>query len=132
MHNKKIKISKNILIFYKDADNMINKKKLKLNHWFQQIIQTYFVLLKLCQKNISLKIEECEIQTDAFDCFSNISNSNCHKGTAIYTKTYLNGRSYLTKVKDFQEHACCKIEASDKTSLHMCLYRSSNILLPHL
>ena len=105
---------------------------MKLNHWFQQIIQTYFVLLKLCQKNISLKIEECEIQTDAFDCFSNISNSNCHKGTAIYTKTYLNGRSYLTKVKDFQEHACCKIEASDKTSLHMCLYRSSNILLPHL
>ena len=43
------------------------------------------------------------------------------------TKRYLNARSYLTNVKDFQEHACCKIELSDKTSLHiLCLYRSLN------
>ena len=48
-----------------------------------------------------------------------------HKGVAIYTKRYLNGRSYLTNVKDFQEHACSKIELSDKTSLYiLCLYRS--------
>ena len=52
---------------------------------------------------------------------------NCHKGVAIYTKRYLNSRSYLTNVKDFQEHACCKIELSEKTSLHiLCLYRSPN------
>ena len=52
---------------------------------------------------------------------------NCHKGVAIYTKRYLNSRSYLTNVKDFQEHACCKIELSDKTSLHiLCLYGSLN------
>ena len=43
------------------------------------------------------------------------------------TKRYLNARSYLTNVKDFQEHACRKIELSDKTSLHiLCLYRSPN------
>ena len=48
-----------------------------------------------------------------------------HKGVAIYTKRYLNSRSYLTNVKDFQEHACSKIELSDKTSLYiLCLYRS--------
>ena len=70
-------------------------------------------------KNVSLKIEECEIQIDAYDWFSNINNSNCHNGAAIYAETYLNGRSYLTKVKDFQEHTCCNIEMSDKTSLHM-------------
>ena len=52
---------------------------------------------------------------------------NCHKGVAIYTKRYLNSRSYLTNVKDFQEHACCKIELSDKTSLHILrLYGSLN------
>ena len=74
-----------------------------------------------------MKIEECEIQIDGYDCFSNINNSNCHRGVAIYTKRYLNARSYLTNVKDFQEHACCKIEFSDKTSLYiLCLYRSLN------
>ena len=35
------------------------------------------------------------------------------------TKTYLNARSYLTNVKDFQEHACRKIEVSDRTCLHI-------------
>ena len=59
--------------------------------------------------------------------FSNIINSNCHRGVAIYTKRYLNARSYLSNVKDFQKHPCCKIEWSDKTSLHiLCLYRSPN------
>ena len=44
-------------------------------------------------------------------------------------KKYLNDRSYLTNVKDFQEHACFKIEMSDKTSLHiLCLYRLPNSL----
>ena len=50
-----------------------------------------------------------------------------HKGVAIYTKRYLNSRSYLTNLKDFQEHACYKIEFSDKTSLYiLCLYSSLN------
>ena len=41
------------------------------------------------------------------------------RGVAIYTKRYLNARSYLTNVKDFEEHACRKIEMSDKTSLYI-------------
>ena len=74
-----------------------------------------------------MKIEECEIQTDGYDCFSNINNSNCNRGVAIYAKKYLNDRSYLTNVKDFQEHASFKLEMSDKTSLHiLCLYRLTN------
>ena len=78
-------------------------------------------------KNVSLEIEEYEIQIDGHDCFSNTNNSNCHRGVAIYTKRYLNARSYLTKVKYFQEHAYCKIKMSDKTSLHILrLFRSPN------
>ena len=76
-------------------------------------------------KNVLLKIEECEIEKDDYDCFSKINNSNCHRGVAIYTKRYLNARSYLAKVKYFQEYACRKIDMSDKTSLHiLCLCRS--------
>ena len=86
-----------------------------------------FCITKTLPKNVLLKIEECEIQIDGYDCFSNIKNSNCHRGVAIYTKRYLNARSYLIKEKYFQEHACYKIEMSYKTSLHiLSLYRSPN------
>ena len=68
-----------------------------------------------------------EIQIHGFGCFPNINNFNCHRGVGIYTKRYLDARSYLTKEKDFQEHACCKTEMSGKTSLYiLCLYRSPN------
>ena len=78
-----------------------------------------FPVTETLPKYVSLEIEEYEIQIDGYDCFSNINNSNCHRGVAIYTKRHLNATSYLTNVKDFQEHACSKIEMSDKTSLHI-------------
>ena len=46
-----------------------------------------------------MKTEECEIQIDGYDCFSNVNNFNCYRGVNIYTKRYLNARSYLKKVK---------------------------------
>ena len=79
-------------------------------------------------ENVLLKIGECEIQIDGYNCFSNINNSNCNRGAAIYTKRYLNAKSYSANVKDFQEHACCKTELSDKTSLHiLCSCKLRNI-----
>ena len=126
MLTKSTKNPKKLLIFYTNADNMINKR-----NEIQSLVSTnnpdVFCITETLPKNVLLKIEECEIQIDGYDCFSNINNSNCHRGVAIYTKRYLNARSYLTNVKDFQEHACRKIELSDKTSLHiLCLYRSPN------
>ena len=111
---------------YTNADNMINKR-----NEIQSLVSTnnpdVFCINETLPKNVLLKIEQCEIQIDGYDSFSNIINSNSHRGAAIYSKRYLNARSYLTKVKDFPEHACCKIEMSDKTSLHiLCLYRSPN------
>ena len=83
-----------------------------------------FCIAETLAKNVLLKTEECKMQLDGYDCFSNINNSNCHRDVAIYTKRYLNARSYLTNAKDFKEHACCKIEFDDKTSLYiLCLYR---------
>ena len=66
-------------------------------------------------------MEGCKIQIDGYDCFSNINNSSCRRGAAIYTKRYLNARSYLTNLKDFQERACCKMELSEKTSTYSVL-----------
>ena len=126
MLTKSTKNPKSLLIFYTNADSMINKR-----NKVQSLVSTnnadVFCITETLLKNVLLKIEECEIQIDAYDCFSNINNSNCHRGVDIYTKGYLNARSYLTNVKDFQQHACCKIELSEKISLHiLCLYRSPN------
>ena len=126
MLTKSTKTPKKLLIFYTNADNMINK-----SNEIQSLLSTnnpdVFCITETLPKNVLLKIKECEIQIDGYNCFSNINNSNCYRGVAIYTKRYLNARSYLTTVKDFQEHICCKIELSDKTSLHiLCLYRSPN------
>ena len=118
---------KKLLIFCTNADNMISQKKNEIQSLVLTNNPNVFCITETLPKNVLLKIEEREIQIDGYDCYSNINNSNCHKGVAIYTKTCLNARSYLTNVKDFQEHACCKIGLSDKTSLHiLCLYRSRN------
>ena len=126
MFTKSTKNPKKSLIFYTNADNMINKR-----NETQSLVPTnnpdIFCITETLPKKVSLKIEECEIQIDGYDCFPNINNSTCHRGVAICTKRYLNARSYLTNGKDFQEHVCCKIELSDKTSLHILrLYRSPN------
>ena len=125
MLTKSTKNPKKLLIFYTNTDNMTSKR-----NEIQSLVPInnpdVFCMTETLPKNVLLKIE-CEIQIDGYDCFSNINNSNCHRVAAIYTKRYLNARSYLTNVKDFQEHMCCKIELSDKTSLHiLCLYRSPN------
>ena len=123
---KSTKNPKELLIFDKNADNMINKRK-KIQSLVSINNPDVFCITETFPKNVLLKIEECKIQIDGYYCFSNINNSNCHRSVAIYTKRYLNAKSYFTKVKDFQEHACCKVEMSHKTSLHiLCLYRSPN------
>ena len=100
------------------------KKRNKIQSLVSTNSLVIFCITKILSKNVLLKIEECEIQIDVFDCFSNINNSNCHRGVAIYIKRYLKARNYLKKVKTFKEHACYEIELSDKTSLHiLCLYR---------
>ena len=107
MLTKSTKNPKKLLIFFTNADNMINKR-----NEIQSLVSTnkpdVFSITKTLPKNKLLKIEEREIQIVGYDCFSNINNFNCHRGAAIYTKRYLNARSYLTNMKDFQEHACCK------------------------
>ena len=117
--NQKKELEKEV--FCTNADNMINKR-----NEIQSLVSTnnpdVCCITETLPKNVLLKIEECGIQIDGYDCFSNLNNSNCHRGFAIYTKKYLNARSYLTNVKDFQEHACCKTEWSDKALYIFCVY----------
>ena len=87
MLTKPTKKTINLLTFYTNAYNMINKR-----NEIQSLVSInnpdVFSITETLPKNVSLEIEEYEIQIDGYD-FSNISNSNCHRGVAIYTKKHL-------------------------------------------
>ena len=38
-------------------------------------------------------------QVHDYDCFSNRTDSNCHRGVVIYVKNYLNVTSFYTNQK---------------------------------
>ena len=101
MLTKPTKKAINLLTFYTNVYNMINKR-----NEIQSLVSInnpdVFSITETLPKNVSLEIEEYEIQIDGYDFFSNISNSNCHRGVSIYTKKHLNARSYLTNLKDFR------------------------------
>ena len=83
MLTKWTKNPKSLLIFYTNADNIINKR-----NNVQSLVSTnnadVFCITETLPKNVLLKIEECEIQIDGYDCFSNINNSNCHREVLIF------------------------------------------------
>ena len=72
MLTRSTKNPRKLLIFNTDADNMINKR-----NEIQSLALTnnpdVFSITKTFPKNVLLKIEECEIQIDGYDCFSNIN-----------------------------------------------------------
>ena len=72
MLTKSTKNPKKSLIFYPNTDNMINKR-----NQIQSLVPTnnpdIFCITETLPKKVLLKIEECEIQIDGYDCFPNIN-----------------------------------------------------------
>ena len=54
------------------------------------------VFIILIYLQIMLTINE---QVHDYDCFSNRTDSNCHRGVVIYVKKYLNVTSFYTNQK---------------------------------
>ena len=54
------------------------------------------VFIILIYLQIMLTINE---QVHDYDCFSNRTDSNCHRGVVIYAKKYLNVTSFYTNQK---------------------------------
>ena len=55
------------------------------------------------------------------------TDSNCHRGVAIYVKKYLNATSFCIHQKRLKEYSCCKIVLENNAILHIiCVYRSPN------
>ena len=75
MLTKPTKKTINLLTFYTNAYNMINKR-----NEIQSLVSInnpdVFSITETLPKNVLLEIEDYEIQIDGYDFFSNISNSN--------------------------------------------------------
>ena len=78
-------------------------------------------------KHTHLSINECELQVHDYYCFSNTTDSNCHRGVVIYVKKYLNATNFCINQNRLKEYSCCKIVLKDNTILYIiCVYRSPN------
>ena len=111
---------------YTNADNLINKSNELLT-----IISVdnpdIICITETLSKHTYLPINECELQVRDYDCFSNTTESNCHRGVVIYMKKYLNATSFCINQNRLKEYSCCKIVLKDNTILYIiCLYRSPN------
>ena len=95
--------SANLSVVYTNPDNLINKMSELLT-----IIST-------------------ELQTHDCNCFSNTTESKCHRGVVIYVKKYLNVTSFCINQNRLKAYSCCKIVLKDNTILYIiCPYRSPN------
>ena len=78
-------------------------------------------------KHIHLPVNDCKLQVHHYDCFSNTTDSNCHRGVVIYVKKYLNATCFCINQSRLKEYSCCKIVLKHNTILYIiCVYRSPN------
>ena len=64
------------------------------------------VFIILIYLQVMLTINE---QVHDYDCFSNATDSSCHRGVVIYVKKYLNATSFYISQKRLKEYSFCKM-----------------------
>ena len=80
-HNKKLSEFDSILYKCRQFDK---QKKRTLTFKSETTCVT-----EIIPKNASLLVDNCELQIQGFDCFTNNNKSLCHRGVLIYTKKCL-------------------------------------------
>ena len=80
-----IKGYQNLIVFYTNADNLINKRN-KLYHSITSVKLEIICITEILPKNTSLPVDDCELQIQGFDCFTNNDKSMCHTGVSVYIK----------------------------------------------
>ena len=82
-----IKNYQSLTVFYTNADNLIKKERtLSFNH----VSKTgNHCIREIRPKNASLPANDCELQIQGFDCFTDNIQSLCHRPVLIYTKKCL-------------------------------------------
>ena len=83
-----IKNYQSLTLFYTSADNLINKRN-ELYHSITSVKREVICIREILPKNASLPVNDCELQIQGFDCFTENIQSLCHRSVLIYTKKCL-------------------------------------------
>ena len=121
-----LKSYQSLTVFFANAGNLINKRN-KLYHSITSVKPEIICIAEILPKNTSLPVDDCEVQIQGFDCFTNNNKSLCHRGVLIYTKKCLKAVPVNFKELDYREYAYCKLSYKNSGLLHILfIYRSSN------
>ena len=113
-------------VFYTNADNLRNKRN-ELYRSITSLKAEIIAITEILPKNALLPVDDCDLQIQGFDCFTNSNKSMCHRGVLIYTKTCLKAVAVNFSELDYREYVYCKLSPKNSGLLHiLCIYRSSN------
>ena len=121
-----VKSYQSLTVFYTNADNLINKRK-ELYHSITSVKLEIICITEILPKNVLLPVDDCKLQIQGFDCFTNNNKSMCHTGVSIYTKKCLKAVAVNFSELDYQEYVYCKLSSKNSGLLHiLCIHRSPN------
>ena len=103
-----VKSYQSLTVFYTNADNLINKRK-ELYHSITSVKLEIICITEILPKNVLLPVDDCKLQIQGFDCFTNNNKSMCHTGVSIYTKKCLKAVAVNFSELDYQEYVYCKL-----------------------
>ena len=113
-------------VFYTNVDNLINKRN-ELYRSITSLKTEIIAITETLSKNGLLPVDDCELQIQDFDCFTNNNKSMCHRGALISTKTCLKAVAVNFIELDYREYVYCKLSPKNSGLLHvLCIHRSLN------
>ena len=121
-----IKSYQSLTVFYKNADSLINNRN-ELYHSITSVKREIISISEILPKNALLPVDDCELQIQGFDCFTNSNKTMCHRGVLIYIKKCLKAVAVNFSELDYQEYVYCKLSSKNSGLLHLlCICRSPN------
>ena len=100
--------------------NLISKRN-KLCHSIASVKPEMICMTQVPLKTASLPIDDCELQIQGFDCFTNNSKSQFHRSFLIYTKKCLKAVAINFRELDYQQYVYCKL-SSKSSDFMFCAY----------
>ena len=126
--NKKLLEFDSILYKYRQ----FNKQKKRTYHSITSVKPEIICITEILRQNALLPVDDCELQIQDFDCFTNINKSMCHRGVLTYTKKCLKAVALNFSELDYREYVYYKLSSKNSGLLHiLCICRGPNSTIEH-
>ena len=116
----KIRVQWKVIRVWQYFVNLINKRN-KLCHSIASVKREMICMTQVPLKTASLPIDDCGLQIQGFDCFTNNSKSQFHRSFLIYTKKCLKAVAINFREQDYQQYVYCKL-SSKSSDFMFCAY----------